>query len=273
MNIFLGALVNIYAGRSGEQLSLIDGNSKHRPLLLEMTQSNTPFMNGLKQFAHVYVYANTSNDNTVPYCTSSLSYKNKWKAIDPKSHVAANDDYSFILECENINGDVEEEEHKDKHLTKAYEITCWNTLLISLIVLIAVPLLIVHILLLALPLRITSMCFTRPDEANFCKMSPLEGTAAVDPDLCPFLILKNMRTQLNIHRVSVMIPGPHTHGLIVCRFQPNSGGLDVIRHLVNEVLSQHPDTSSKLTAAGDSDGDAADALGEDLTNININMIT
>ena len=260
---FVGSwIVNLYAGRSGGQIALLDGDENTEPLLLEMTRLQSCFMQGLRKFPHLYVYANVSNDNTVPYCTSALSYKNNWKSMGSASQLSSGEDkYSFILETKKIREDADVELYKDKHTSKQYEWSFCNLLLILGVLTLGLPFLIIHILLLALPLRLISLLYAFPDESNLCPRLHVEGNDRVDPDLCPWIILKNMREDLDIHRVAVMIPGAHTHGKIVCRFQPNRGGLEVIRHLVKEVLSLQ---SIQKTVADT-------ALDEDVTDININM--
>lgn len=260
-------LVNLYAGRSGKQIALLDGTISTEPLLLEMTQPGSFYMKGLKKFPHLYVYANASNDSTVPYCTSSLSYRNKWRnsGVTVQSSRDAppkNSEYAFILETEKIRDDPDAALFAEKHTVKNYDWDILNLLLLIAVVLFGFPFLCVHIALLAIPMRLISLCYSVPEESKLCPRLHCDMSSPIDPDLCPWIILKNMRDELDIHRVTVKLPGVHTHGKIVCRFQPNEGGLSVIRHIAEQVLSLQILNNEKINAS---------VLGEYITDINLNL--
>eukprot|EP00744_Colponema_vietnamica_P013875 GILI01019447.1.p1 GENE.GILI01019447.1~~GILI01019447.1.p1 ORF type:complete len:448 (-),score=66.23 GILI01019447.1:36-1337(-) len=68
---------SFFVARAGEHMALEDGQN---PLLLKMTAPGSHFMVGLSRFKYRVAYANTANDNTVPYCTASLSSKNPYRA-------------------------------------------------------------------------------------------------------------------------------------------------------------------------------------------------
>ena len=269
LNSLASLLVYVYAGRSGEQIVFLDGNHAQYPLLLEISLPSSCYMSGLRKFSHVYVYANARNDNTVPYCTASLSYNNKWKVMDSsKVTSTVQNQYSFVLECKSIKFDKESEQYNDRHLNKQKEISCGSILMTVLVLIVGLPLLAVHVLFVAAPLRLISSCYSAPVSSKLCSRTVIdEENGEIDPDLCPWVVLKHLRENIDIHRVSVLIPGAHTHGKIICRFQPNEGGLDVIRHLLQEVLplrpsGEHIDNSSDTPVSG---------LGEDITDVNINI--
>ena len=59
---------------SGQQMFLIDDfRETGRPLLSLMADNNSIFMNGLRIFKNKTLYANTTNDRSVPYYTAGIS--------------------------------------------------------------------------------------------------------------------------------------------------------------------------------------------------------
>jgi hypothetical protein len=67
---------------SGAQMFLADNfRETGKPLLAVLAEANSIFINGLKQFKHKSVYANTMNDRSVPYFTSAISRVDQF--VDP----------------------------------------------------------------------------------------------------------------------------------------------------------------------------------------------
>lgn len=245
-NAIADIVVNIYAGRTGTQLALVDTRDNYIPLLLEMTTPHTIYYEAWKLFEYKYVYSNASNDNIVPFCTSSLSVRNKWRDVDFKKFFsdAGNplsgrgidrQKYSVsLLECERIDLDDTEIVYR-----KPRECKFSNAVYIIMLFTILLPLGVVHALIIMIPLRLVSLCIASPPAqhlpARTRKSDVEESSGSGDRDACPWLILNHART-LPIHRVAVYIPGVHTHALIICRRVPNPGGMEVITHLVDEVL-------------------------------------
>jgi hypothetical protein len=301
MNAVAGCVVGLYAGRTGQQLYFVDGGGKpqgqHRiltPLLLEMADQDGSYFAALALFPHIYVYANVSNDNTVPYCTSSLSHYNKWKAqkeekrggdsagrerfgdttaagddaatggsggsksenhdeaennirsVDPglkqnsKQGLEKNGKQEYILEVIRVSADAPESlsngpmprPQLEGAAPPREENACLAAYTLTVIVLLF-PLALVHFILIMLPIKLISVCYARPDSSRLLPRAVRD--VAVDADAAPWIALRALRA-LHIHRVSVFIPGGHTHGRVICRFKPNEGGLEVVRHIAENVL-------------------------------------
>jgi hypothetical protein len=267
-NTIADCVINIYAGRTGTQLALADTCCDTMPLLLEMTTPRSIYYEAWKLFEHKYVYSNASNDNIVPFCTASLSVRNKWRDVDFKQFFGESSDVTdersnlderlfgggidrqrykvSVLECGRVDLDDSEIVYP-----KPRNCSTGNALYILLVFTILLPLGIVHAVILMIPLRlISALCYTRPQCALPPRKLRSDGAVGSDRDHYPWLILRHART-LPIHRVAVYIPGVHTHALIICRRVPNPGGMEVIRHLVDEVLGGGTQAAVALPAAYD----------------------
>jgi hypothetical protein len=240
-NRLMELAVPIYAGRSGCQMLLIDNHGSDRvPLLQDLACSDSPYIAGLARFPHKYVYSNINNDNTVPYSTSSLSYSNKWKGSSPGAKDSSVLGYKHIRGCERI--DLEHSPFQDQLATqrKAEEFSWGNALYALFLTVVLSPLVVLQLALLIVPLRIISLCYSMPEGAD-AELLPvsksINASGVTDVELSPWVILRNLQA-LDIYRVSVFIPGPHTHGLIINRREAfaTEGGSEVIRHIVSEVL-------------------------------------
>jgi len=240
-NRLMEIAVPIYAGRSGCQMLLIDNHDSDRePLLVNLAGADSPYIAGLARFPHKYVYSNINNDNTVPYSTSSLSYSNKWKGSGAGAKGSNVLGYRHIRGCERI--DLEYSPFQDQLATqrKMEEFSCGNALYTFLLTVFLCPLVALQLLLLIVPLRIISLCYPHPAMDGLLPVSRSSSGDCgdtTDVELSPWIILRNLRA-LDIYRVSVYIPGPHTHGLIINRREAfaTEGGSEVIRHIVSEVL-------------------------------------
>jgi len=115
-------MANLYCGRSGDQLFLLDrggdpaevhqdGAKKAglqratsqaniygvKPLLLKMSEPGSIFMRALALF-RVTVYANALKDHTVPYCTAAITLKNPYRErCGPESELQAVDGHRFVV--------------------------------------------------------------------------------------------------------------------------------------------------------------------------------
>lgn len=256
MNLLSDQIVTLYAGRTGQQLALLDGGNENQ-LLLEMSHPDSVFYKGLALFSHIYIYSNGRADNTVPFCTSSLSQKNKYKEGSLNSPSPPTEEspltstpplssrYKFIVTQERIDSDqtiIPE--------SKPIEYDFFQTGMYLLLLLIFSPILLLHLFIFVVAIRIPSLFFSSPKNAQK-ELVPrtLTVNGLVPRDSCPLLMLKNLRS-LPIYRVVAMLPGPHTHGTIICRSWKTNGGMEVITHLVEDVLSLsqqcHDDFQQKL---------------------------
>jgi hypothetical protein len=275
MNILGDNIVTLYAGRTGQQLALVDGNERRtngeggeNQLLLEMSLPDSVFYKGLALFSHIYIYSNGRADNTVPFCTSSLSQTNKYKEAstvpppspidstiltdetkpsidsDPSeensssplssssSRLLLSPRYNFIVTQERIDSDqsiIPE--------SKPIEYDFFQTGKYLFLLILFSPVLLLHCFIFLVAFRIPSLCFPLPKnyQEELIPISlPVKGL--VPKDSCPLLILRHLRC-LPIYRVVAMLPGPHTHGTIICRSWKTNGGMEVITHLVEDVLS------------------------------------
>lgn len=295
MNAVAGCVVGLYAGRTGRQLYFVDGEAVgrggcsgqqqqsgareaqvplvYRPLLVEMADPDGPYYAALARFPHIYVYANVSNDNTVPYCTSSLSHYNKWKeegagtngnkTVDGEGNTANGQmaQQQYVLEVVRVSADgVAVAESAQDSLKARPQLdgaappreSNWLLALytVSIVALLA-PFALVHFILVMLPIKLISLCYARPDPARLLPRQP--RTESPGPDDAPWVALRALRS-LHIHRVSVFIPGGHTHGKVICRFQPNEGGLEVVRHVAANLLLALTLTSNGSSSINSSAG-------------------
>lgn len=237
--------VPIYAGRSGCQMLLIDHHGTNKvPLLEDLARADSPYIAGLAKFPHKYVYSNINNDNTVPYSTSSLSYSNRWKndtgGTGAKGSAVLG--YKHIRGCERI--DLEHSPFQDQLATqrKTEEFTWGNALYAMFLTVLLTPLVLLQLVCLIVPLRVISLFYPRPPTEELLPVSSHSKDTPADAELSPWIILRSLRA-LDIYRVSVFIPGPHTHGLIINRREAfaTEGGSEVIRHIVSEVLPKKPE--------------------------------
>ncbi|MEW5310966.1 MAG: hypothetical protein WDW38_002717 [Sanguina aurantia] len=76
----LNYLLPTMGSRSGTQLMLQDSHAWGKPLLCLMAQPELPFMKALGSFKKLMLMANVQNDNSVPYCTASISSLNPFIA-------------------------------------------------------------------------------------------------------------------------------------------------------------------------------------------------
>lgn len=68
---------------SGAQMFLADNfRDTGKPLLSVLAESNSIFINGLRQFKNKSIYANTTNDRSVPYFTSGISRVDQFVDLD-----------------------------------------------------------------------------------------------------------------------------------------------------------------------------------------------
>lgn len=100
-----GSLVWDYMGSrtlsvSGQQMFLIDKfRDSGRPLLSIMTDENSVFMKGLNLFKNKTLYANTTNDRSVPYFTSSINSSDPFVDLDKVDvHYLPDQDEPVILD-------------------------------------------------------------------------------------------------------------------------------------------------------------------------------
>nr|CAG8620174.1 13045_t:CDS:2 [Entrophospora candida] len=78
----LGGLIARYA--IGEQLQFVDNYDNNEPLLLIMSNPDKIYYKALSLFKYKRVYANTTNDRTVPYWTASISIINPYRSLSKK---------------------------------------------------------------------------------------------------------------------------------------------------------------------------------------------
>jgi hypothetical protein len=276
MNSFADLIVGLYAGRTGQQMALIDDDDTiGNQLLYEMSLPNSVFMKGLSLFPHLFIYSNGRADNTVPFCTSSLSQRNNYKSfsssaptslplkqeeddsertptlspslsplsssssplLSPTSPPPLSSRYQFIVTQERIDSD-----QTPIPSSKPIEYDLYPTLKLLLLFILGFPLVILHCSIFFLVLRIPSLCYSFPSnwQEKMIPRSNSNNGRRIFKDSCPLLILQHLR-QLPIYRVVALLPGPHTHGSIICRGWKNPGGMEVITHLVDDVLlSLHP---------------------------------
>lgn len=281
-NFFADQIVNLYAGRTGLQLALADATESCRvPLLLEMMTPGSIYFEAWKLFHFRYVYSNASNDNIVPYCTSSLSTHNKWRSgggrggnskLTSDGHSDENvslldlQKYKHLLDCVRVDGD-----RTEIVLSKPPECSMSDLLCFALLALVFSPLFLLHALLVMLPLRIVSLCSPPSPPSSDTRTQPICQVASdslpIAPcrDQCPWLILQHART-IPVYRVSVHIQGIHTHALIICRHSHNPAGAEVIRHLVEEVLTQGQVQQSIHSGDGEDDsGNSVESVGVVIT--------
>jgi hypothetical protein len=270
MNILGDIIVTLYAGRTGQQLALVDGTKGENQLLLEMSLPDSVFYKGLALFSHIYIYSNGRADNTVPFCTSSLSQRNGYKtSTTMKSSLSPIDSTTLTYQTkQSIDTDPSEDESPLSPTTssskpfllssryqfivtqeridsdqtvipesKPIEYDLFQTMKLLLLLLIFSPLILLHCLFFLIAVRLPSLCFSFPKNLQEDLIPrTVSANGGVPNDSCPLLILRHLRA-LPIYRVVVMLPGPHTHGTIICRSWKTNGGMEVITHLVEDVLS------------------------------------
>ena len=234
---YLSSLVcNLYGGRTGDQVMLVDGQ-KHGgvPLLVQMSHPKSVFFEGLKKFSIISYYANVNNDNTVPYCTSSLSKRNIYYNLSERKYLKdEHTQYSFIMGIDKVDQDPSLLKMKELRVNMDWEIVTLLKTCLTLLIL-AFPIFILQCLIF-IPIRISTLLFHHTDKQNECIDRTLTyQNGFSDPDMCPWLILNNLR-QLHIKRINVFIPGFHTHGTIICRRFVNDGGKETIAHLCSQIL-------------------------------------
>jgi hypothetical protein len=159
-NLAYDSLIKVVAGQTGQELSLTDISSTHNtPILVQMSILDSLYMKALLSFSHVYFYANVSNDNTVPYCTSSISRRNHFKNIKYESIPKMVEGHVYVLSCEVLNSSKsnEKEVSVEVHSNGGGCSYIWTMVKMSLLLCI-LPLLLVHFCLVIIPMRIASMC-------------------------------------------------------------------------------------------------------------------
>jgi hypothetical protein len=247
MNFTADRLVYLHAGRTGKQIMLIDDSTN--PLLLQMSKPNSIYINALSMFEHVYFYANATNDNTVSYCTSSLSTTNKYKNKNILQDAINNETlkYKAIISCEVVNGD------SSNVVVEQREYGICSVINAIAIILFLLPLVIIHSIIFGIPLRLVSLCYSTPDLGDERLIEKcVVNVSDCDRATLPSDILTNLKSITKpIYRVDVYIPAIHTHGKIVNRFTQNESGIEVMNHLIEEVLSMKspmPDSSSDISS-------------------------
>jgi len=266
LNGMIDALCFLYAGRTGTQMALKDGNQSKPPLLLTLSNPNTVFGRALSLFPYIYFYANVNNDNTVPYCTASLSYTNKYRRMNDVERQASSTliGYDHVLIVEAVSHTLDDAVLAElRSMPKKLDISIWNILYGCVcFIFIAIPILCIQLLLI-IPLRCISLAYTpssiptTPSSADTGKIvseqkdtaatlstldaldSPSTSLPSHSKELLPWIILDTL-IKYHIYRVNVFIPAHHTHGLIINRRAGlrSAGGDEVIKHIVTEVLSK-----------------------------------